>query len=169
MPQNDGNVMIEGARLMFRNFAGKEQQFNSAGDRNFCILLEPERAVEMRRDGWNVKELKAREEGDEPTPYVQVAVNYGKGKPPRCVLITSKTRSEMGADEVEILDWADIKTADVIIRPYDWEVNGNKGRKAYLKTIFVTINEDELELKYAEQLQPEDLTRDLDIDKGYGE
>lgn len=160
MAQNDGNLLIENARLIFRNFAGKEQQYNSAGDRNFCVLLEPELAAQMRKDGWNVKELKAREEGDEPQAYVQVTVNYGKGRPPRCVLVSSRGRSDLGPDEVEIFDWADIKQADIILRPYHWDVNGNQGIKAYLKTAFITINEDQLELKYAE-LQDADKDEEL--------
>jgi hypothetical protein len=53
-------------------------------------------------------------------------------------------------DEVEILDWADIQMTDLIVRPYEWAVNGKTGIKAYLQSIFVTIQEDELELKYAD-------------------
>lgn len=150
MPQRLDNLVFENARIMFRNFAGREQQFNSLGDRNFCLFLDPKQADEMRAEGWNVKELRAREEGDEPQAYIQVAVNYNKGRPPRVVIITSKNRVELGADEVQMLDFADIKNIDVVLNPYEWEVNGNKGVKAYLKTAFVTLNEDELELKYAE-------------------
>lgn len=149
MPRLD-NLVFENAKIMFRNFAGREQTFNSAGDRNFCLFLDPKQADSMREEGWNVKELRAREEGDEPQAYVQVAVNYGKGRPPRVVIITSKNRTELGGDEVAILDFADIKNIDVILNPYEWEVNGNTGVKAYLKTAYVTLNEDELELKYAE-------------------
>lgn len=144
------NVLIEDARIIFRNFAGREQQFNSAGDRNFCVLLEPDLASRMEQEGWNVKRLRAREEGDEPQPYLQVTVNYAKGRPPRCVMITSRGRVDLGADEVEIFDWADIKKVDLILNPYSWEVSGKKGIKAYLKSIFVTLNEDELELKYSD-------------------
>lgn len=149
MPRLD-NVVFENARIMFRNFAGREAQFNSAGDRNFCLFLDPEKAEDMRSEGWNVKQLRAREEGDEPQDYIQVAVNYSKGRPPRVVLLTSKARTELGADEVAMLDYADIKNIDVVLNPYEWDVNGNTGVKAYLKTAFVTLNEDELELKYAE-------------------
>lgn len=147
---NRDNLIIEDARIMFRNFAGREQQFNSAGDRNFCLMLEPELAEQLKRDGWNVKELRAREDGDEPQPYLQVSVNYGKGRPPRVVLINSRGRLDLGADEVSILDYADIKQIDVVINPYEWEVSGNSGIKAYLKNAFVTINEDALERKYAD-------------------
>lgn len=149
MPRLD-NLVFEDAQIMFRNFAGIERQFNSAGDRNFVLFLDPKKAEEMKKEGWNVKYLRPREEDDEPQAYIQVAVSYGKGRPPRVVIITSRGRLDLGADEVAMLDFADIKQIDVILNPYEWEVNGNKGVKAYLKSAFVTLNEDELELKYAD-------------------
>lgn len=150
MAQSQGTVIVENADIMFRNFAGKEKTFNEAGNRNFCLMLDDKLAKEMRKDGWNVKELKPLEEGDEPRPYVEVTVEYRKGRPPRCVMITSRGRTDLGADEVEIFDYADIKKVDLILSPYPWNVNGNSGIKAYLKSIFVTIDEDELALKYAD-------------------
>lgn len=148
MPDNDGTILIENARLIFRNFAGKEGQYNREGDRNFAVLLDEGTAQVLIRDGWNVKYLKSREEGEEPAPYLQVAVNF-RGRPPRVVQISSRGRIDLGEDEVEILDWVDISKVDMIIRPYEWNVNGKTGVKAYLKSIFVTIEEDALELKYS--------------------
>lgn len=145
-----GNVVMEDVRIIFRNFAGKEGTFNRAGDRNFNVILEPDVAEAMAADGWNVKYLKPREEGDEPTPRLEVAVSFKQRRPPRIVMITSRGRTNLGEDEVNILDWADIKKVDLIVRPYQWEVNGKSGIKAYLQSIFVTIEEDELELKYAD-------------------
>ena len=146
------NLIIEDAEVIFRNFAGAEKTFNSAGDRNFCVILEPKLADKLKKDGWNVKELKAREEGDEPRQYLQVAVNYSKGRPPRVLLISNngKNRVDLGSDEVEMLDYADVKIWDLVLNPYPWDVNGNTGIKAYLKNAFVTINENALELKYAD-------------------
>lgn len=149
MARDGKNVIIENAEILFRNFAGREREFNSAGERNFCVLLDKKVAAELKREGWNIKELKPREEGDEPKPYVKVKVNYGKGRPPRSVMITSRGRVDLGQDEVEIFDWADIKKVDLILSPYEYNVNGNTGISTYLKSIFVTINEDPLELKYA--------------------
>ena len=52
--------------------------------------------------------------------------------------------------QVETLDWVDILNVDLIVRPYEWTVNGKSGVKAYLQSIYVTIEEDPLELKYSE-------------------
>ena len=149
MARQENTVVIEDARIVFRNFAGKEGMYNREGDRNFAVLLDEATAQAMGEDGWNIKTLRAREEGDPDQPYIQVSVGY-KGRPPRVVMITSRGRNDLGEDEVELLDWVDIANVDLIIRPYTWEVNGKTGIKAYLKSIFVTIDEDELELKYAD-------------------
>lgn len=149
MPQNDNSVLMEDVRIVFRNFAGKEGMYNREGDRNFAVLLDDDVAEAMAKDGWNVKWLKAREEGEPEQAYLQVSVNF-KGRPPRIVMITSRGRNNLGEDEVELLDWADIRTVDLIVRPYEWAVNGKTGIKAYLQSIFVTIEEDALELKYAD-------------------
>lgn len=144
-----GTVILEDVRILFRNFSGKEGQYNREGDRNFAVLLEDNLADAMARDGWNVKYLKPREEGDSPQPYIQVAVNF-RGRPPRIVMITSRGRTTLTEDEVNILDWAEIKHVDLIVRPYEWVVNKKTGVKAYLQSIFITIEEDPLELKYAD-------------------
>jgi len=140
--------MVEDARIIFRNFSGKEGQYNREGDRNFAVVLTPDVADQMLTDGWNVRYLEPREEEDEPTPYIQVAVNFSN-RPPRIVLLTSTTRTQLDESAVDVLDWADIQTADLIARGYDWSVNGKTGTKAYLQSLFITIEEDALERKYA--------------------
>jgi hypothetical protein len=149
---NEDNVTLEGVKIIFRNFAGKEGQYNREGDRNFCVLLDERTADELSSLGWNVKSTKERELDEEMVggePYLPGTVSY-KGRPPAVVMITSRGRTNLGEGEIEILDYADIQNVDLIVRPYDWTVNGKTGRKAYLKSIYVTINEDDLELKYAD-------------------
>lgn len=142
------NIVIEGARIGFRNFSGKEGQYNPAGRRNFCVFLDDKALAEqLLKDGWNVRTLRPREEGDEEQPYLQVAVNY-ENIPPKIVLITDHGKTNLEESEVGMLDWADIKNVDLIIRPYNWDVNGKQGVKAYAKSIYVTIEEDEFESKY---------------------
>ena len=140
--------MVEDAPIIFRNFAGKEGQYNREGDRNFAVVLPFDVAEQMLADGWNVRYLEAREEGDADTPYISIAVNF-KNRPPRVVLLTSTTRTQLDEESVEVLDWADIQSADLIARGYDWSVNGKTGTKAYLQSLFVTIEEDALERKYS--------------------
>ena len=148
MPDQSKTFMVEDAPIIFRNFSGKEGQYNREGDRNFAVILPEDVAERMFADGWNVRYLKAREEGEPDTPYISVAVNYNN-RPPRVVLLTSTTRTQLDESSVDVLDWADIKTADLIARGYDWTVNGKSGTKAYLQSLFVTIEEDALERKYS--------------------
>ena len=146
MAGEQATFMVEDAQIIFRNFEGKEGQYNRKGDRNFGVILDPKTAQQMLKDGWNVKFLKSRED-DSETPWVQVSVNF-ENRPPRVVMLTSTSRTNLDESSVEVLDWADIKTVDLIARAYNWEVNGKTGIKAYLKSMFVTIEEDELERKY---------------------
>jgi len=151
MPKDDNTVLMEGVRIIFRNFAGKEGQYNREGDRNFAVLLDHDTAGAMGADGWNVKMLRPRsdEEGEEEQPYLPVSVNF-RGRPPRIVLITSRGRTNLDESTIEMLDWADILNVDLIVRPYEWTVNKKSGIKAYLQSMYVSIEEDPLEKKYAE-------------------
>ena len=145
----NNNITIEGARLVFRNFEGKEGKFNAAGKRNFCVLLDDDLAHTLQDDGWNIKWLNPKEEGDEPQAYIQVAVSFGV-VPPKIVLITSAGKQTLDERSISILDWAEIENADVISRPYNWEMNGKTGVKAYVKALYIKIAEDEFERKYAD-------------------
>ncbi len=142
-------LLVEDAKIIFRNFAGLERDFNSEGDRNFSVVLKPDLAKKLIAEGWRVKQLKPREEGEEGDYHLKVTVNYKKGRPPRCVMITSQNRNELGADEVMLFDAADIRKVDLIVNGW-WSDMAGGGYSGFLKSIFVTIDEDELELKYAE-------------------
>lgn len=143
------NVTIEGARILFRNFRGEEKKYNPKGRRNFCVILDYELADKLKADGWNVKTLNPKEDDDEPQPYLQVKVQYG-ARPPKIVMLTGSGRVTVDEDTVDMLDWAEIENVDLIIRPYQYDVNGKQGISAYLSKMFVTITEDYLEQKYSD-------------------
>lgn len=156
MSKVNDNLVIENAHIIFRNFAGKEAQYNRAGNRNFCVLIEdPAIAEKLLEDGWNVKTRNPREEGDEPIHYIQVIVNFDT-VPPTVWMVTKHNKRRLGPETIENLDYADIRSCDLIIRPYNWKVNGKSGVKGYLKTAYVTIEEDEFAEKYAEEEIPEE-------------
>lgn len=150
MAEEAATFMVEGATLIFKNFEGREGPYNLKGNRNFAVILEPALAEQMLRDGWNVKYLKVREEneGEEPTPYISVNVGY-KIRPPRIVLITSTNRTHITEENVGIVDNVEIGNADLICRASYWNVNGKSGMKAYLQSLYITVQEDELDRKYA--------------------
>lgn len=153
-------VVLENVKIIFRNFAGSAGDYNKEGDRNFGIRLEDRRIAEdLLAQGYNVKELKLRDDADEgalPDCWLPVKVKWPKPdqkvEPPQVYLIggSSKRKTKVKEDEAELLDYAEILTVDLIIRPYDWEVNGNTGRTAYLKALYATVIEDPLALKYAD-------------------
>ena len=62
------------------------------------------------------------------------------------VLITSRGKTNLGEADISLLDWAEITNVDLIINPYIGP--GRETPTAYLDSLYVTIQEDELELKY---------------------
>jgi hypothetical protein len=153
--KNTNNIVIENARLIFKNFAGEESKFNRAGNRNFCVIIDPETAEKLMDDGWNIRQLRPRDDEEEGAYYLQVAVAFGNF-PPKVIMINGKVKTPLDEDAIGTLDYAEIANVDLIIRPYNWEVNGKSGVKAYLKTMYVEIEQDIFAGKY-DALDDEDI------------
>lgn len=141
------DISIANATIGFRNFSGKEGKFNPAGKRNFCVFLDNEVGNRLAQDGWNIRWLRPRSEDEESRAYLQVEVSF-KNIPPTIVQITHRGKTRLDEGTVGSLDWAELANVDLIIRPYNWQVNSSTGVKAYLKAMYVTLNEDEFAEKY---------------------
>lgn len=148
--QVTGTVTFEKARMIFKNFSGAPSRYNKEGQKNFCVIIpDMETADKLAHDGWNVKMLKARDDEEMDRPYMKVNVTFKGPRPPKVVMITSSGRTVLDEDTIGTLDFADILEVDMIVRPYNWENGDDYGVSAYLKTMYVTIDEDDLERKYA--------------------
>lgn len=143
------NLILENARIFFRNFAGEADQYNRAGNRNFCVEIDdPGLAEKLKSDGWNIKLQKKRDPEDDDKWYIQVTVSY-TNIPPNVYLVTKKQKTLMTEDTIKTLDYAELDNVDLVISPYHWAVNGNEGIKAYLRSGYFTIKEDTFGEKYS--------------------
>jgi len=150
MPKERAEFTVEDAPILYRNFAGAKTNNNALGSRNFCVVLPEEDALIMERDGWNIKRREPREEGDDVVYYLQIKINFDSSKPPRITLISSAGQTPITVDTIAALDQYDIKSVDVRAVAYSWEGTLGSGISAYLVNMYVVIDEDVLDLKYAD-------------------
>lgn len=115
------NISIGDAEIHYRNFAGKPGQYNAEGNRNFCVFLDLDTAEALQQDGWNVRWIEPKEEGDPRNAYIQVAVSYTI-KPPKIILISGKRKTILDEQTVSCLDFAEIEKVDLTISPYNWTI-----------------------------------------------
>lgn len=163
MPPVTEKITIENAKLMGRNFSGKRGEYNAEGQRNFCVLLPTDQANMLAEIGWKIRWLKPRDAEDTPQAFLQVKVHYGK-KEPKVVLIKGNTKRLLREKTINILDFAEIDHCDMILRPFNWEVKGEKGVAAYLDQLYATLVVDPLEEKYSDI--PDAAIDNLDEDGG---
>ena len=149
-----GVLQIEDARIIFRNFAGQGSKYNREGDRNFAVLIPDEDiANKLIEDGWSVKIKPPREDGDSLFMYLPVKIKFNH-RGPGIYLVSGDKVTRLNEDTIDMLDEVDIKSVDVDLRPYDWEVNGKRGRSAYLQALNVIQNIDRFAARYQKDELP---------------
>lgn len=149
-----GILQIDDARIIFRNFRGEGSKFNREGDRNFAVIItDRELADALTNEGWNVKIKPPRDEDDQPFMYLPVKIKFND-RGPAVYLVTGTKMNRLEEDTIGILDDVDIRSVDLDLRPYDWEINGKTGRTAYLQSIHVTQEIDRFAARYAEEEFP---------------
>lgn len=146
-----GIIQIDDAHIIFRNFRGAADMYNREGDRNFAVrIFEEEIADELIAQGWNVKKKPPREEGEDPFMYLPVKIKFND-RGPKAYLRSGNKVVTLDEESIACLDDVDIISADLDIRPYDWDINGKIGRTAYLQSIHVEQNLDRFAARYAEE------------------
>jgi hypothetical protein len=135
--------------IIWTNFAGKEGLYNVEGKRTFNIRIDDETvAFDLLAKGWNIKEMKKREEDDPQRWHLPVKVNYDSRWPPR-IFKTNEAgtqRTLLEEATVKILDLLRIQWADVIVNPFPWEsTDGKSGISAYVDTMYAVTEVNPLD------------------------
>lgn len=149
------DVTLQNAQIIYKNFEGREEQFNAEGQRYFHVLLDVATADILEREGYNIKRKPPLEEGSEPFIHMKIKVNF-KGRPPTVALISKSkgTRNTLDEDTVQLADHADFEKIDMTISPYDWKLkSGQTGRTAYLQSFYGVLYENPLDALYAEYIE----------------
>ena len=175
MPQKVKNtrvitpILVEDAKITYRNFAGEKRRYNALGDRNFHVVIEDEELATMLiKDGWNLKPFKPGDGEETSSGYhMEVSVNFKGSRPPKLIMVTEgripdpdnpgefkKVRKGTILSETKamLLDSAEITYCDLEIRPYMWGPNemGQSGIKAYVNTLYAVIKADPFADKYTD-------------------
>lgn len=160
-----GTFTFEDVHIRYKNFSGKGTDFNPEGRRNFCMDLDPETAERMREDGWNVKQ-KDFDNGDGTVTtvnYLKIMVSYKfEESAPQIFRISGDSMVQLNERTVGSLDWEEIEHIDLQITPSNWTRNNGAitGVTAYLKSMYVTVHEDELAKKYSIYNQRKEVSAD---------
>lgn len=144
MEKEINNLVIRDADIKNRNFAGRKDEFNAEGMRNFSVAISDMGLCDkLIEDGWNVR-IKEYDDG-ESIGFLKVAVSYMK-KPPKIVQVTSRNGknklTNITEETVGDIDNLDIKNIKLEITPRPWSKGGRSGIKAYLKTMYYDLIED---------------------------
>lgn len=136
------DICIEDAKLFFLNFSGAPSRYNKEGRREFSVGIPLDLVSDLEADGWNVKYGKDRDRNPDPErPYITVKVRFDF-RPPAVWMITGGKMVLLSEETVGSLDSVTIKTADVIVSPHVYDFNGNKGISAYLKELYVIVDDE---------------------------
>lgn len=130
------NVIVKNACIMFTNFAGEKDRFNM-GKPQFNLVLTEEAARDLQADGWNVRIMPAREEGESPTYMTNINVAFSDDgrRNPTIKLYSSldgkRVCRRLSAETIGILD--DIRLERINLRIGSFNYDGDKyTMKGYL-------------------------------------
>ena len=140
-----GNLVVENAVLFWTNFKGGPTKVNAqGGKRTFNLALPEEVAMEMRENGWNVKEREPFDEQDDILYFTECVLNMNSNYEPRVLLCSEwngkKSMNRLHGDSVGKLDGMRFENVDAVIRPHQHE----KGVKGYCNTLVVTQAKSDL-------------------------
>ena len=170
---SNSQIILEDVQFVFaRNFSGRQEKYNRAGDRYFNVAVTPEDADILREYGVNVKlyepkastpeqELKMQENPDmyEPTYFFKVrvytqfsmpsiAIIYDNGEIGTDDIVEAHDRTYLSnEDQLAMLDDMEIAACDMTIARRDPSPDGQYAR-LNLKNAYVHVVDNPLRRKY---------------------
>jgi len=175
----NGNLNVERAAMIYKNFSGKPTKVNPAGGkRTFSLVLNEEFAERLDAEGWNVKVKEVRDtpiEGemtstvswqdydstyrnifDHGLIYTEVVVNENSEYPPKVYKVSEfngeKTMALVPPDQWYRLDESELLNVDLVVHPYTHgrSIANPNAKKGYLKTMYaMAVPVNDFNGKYA--------------------
>lgn len=139
---------FKNAAIRFQNFSGRAEKYNTEGNRKFELVLTPEEADMLAEEGCTIRKWKKNEDEIIYTIKVKVVFNNPFNPDPTIYMLTSRGATKIDESIVSELDRAEIANIDLTIILAKWNTNGKSGSTAYLRSMYVTLVEDELENEY---------------------
>lgn len=148
-------ISIENTKFIFRtNFSGDPDRdtFGSDARKANIIIPNPDQAMELLDEGFNVKQTKPKpgeEEGFVPTYFVSINASFDGEWPPKVYLVSGDAEP-VRLDETTVgeLDTCYVRNVNVVLNPYE---NKRTGRKSlYVRTMYVEqdIDDDPFRHRY---------------------
>jgi hypothetical protein len=175
----NGNLNVEQAGMIYKNFTGKPTKVNPAGGkRTFSLVLTKDYAERLNDAGWNIKVKEVRDqlaegeftrtvswadyidnfqnEFDHALIYTEIVVNENSEYPPRIYKISEfngeKTMALVPPEQWHRLDESELMNVDIVIHPYTHgrSVMNPDAKKGYLKSMYaVAVPVNDFGGKYA--------------------
>ena len=161
----NGNLNVEQAGMIYKNFSGKPTKVNPAGGkRTFSLVLTKEYAERLDGQGWNIKVKEIRDqlqdgemtrtvswsdyinnyqtEFDHALIYTEIVVNENSEYPPRIYKVSEfngeKTMALVPPEQWFRMDESELMNVDVVIHPYTHgrSIANPDAKKGYLKSMY---------------------------------
>lgn len=144
---------FEDCRLMpgrFKNFSGRVDSYKNTRKRFNVIIDDLDLARKMSEEGWNVKFREGREEED-VTATLEIKINFNvqyDSMRPIVKLMSGNSQVLLDDETIGMLDYAEIVHLDIRFVGRWYSKDGREGYSTWLRSMYVTIEEDPLEAKY---------------------
>lgn len=133
--EETGRYIIKGARILFPNFEGLEQDYNMAGRRNFRLSLNESLAEEMRSRGVYVREREGRTEDEER----QYLTKVGVYRDADVRLLSGRAMTALTPDTFKMVD-REYQKGHIINGDIDLEIHISKNTKVATSSPYVRLD-----------------------------